>query len=72
MLAPLAELELLRGKPDIDAVSHFGHTLRVATRDTDPRTQIRGALDGFSIRDYREMRPTVEDAFVSMVRTEAS
>jgi ABC-2 type transport system ATP-binding protein len=64
--------ERLRARSDIDAVSHFGHTLRVATRAADAAALIRGALDGLALRDYREMRPTVEDAFVSMVRQEAA
>jgi ABC-2 type transport system ATP-binding protein len=60
--------EQLRGKPDVDAVSHYGNTLRIAMRRHDPGAAIRTALEGFSIRDYREIRPSVEDAFVSMVR----
>jgi len=60
--------ERLRGKPEIDAVSHYGRTLRVATRAGDASSLIRTALDGYAIRDYREVRPSVEDAFVSMVR----
>jgi ABC-2 type transport system ATP-binding protein len=64
--------ELLRANTDIEAVSHFGNTLRVATRAPDPSAQLRDALAGFTIRDLREGRTTVEDAFVSMVRAEAA
>jgi ABC-2 type transport system ATP-binding protein len=64
--------ELLRARPDVDAVSHYGHTLRVATRAGDPGGLLRGALGGFALRGYREVRPSVEDAFVSMVRDEAA
>jgi ABC-2 type transport system ATP-binding protein len=64
--------ELLRAKPDIDAVSHYGHTLRVATRAGDPSVLIRDTLGDHGIRNYREVRPSVEDAFVSMVREEAA
>lgn len=62
--------ELLRARPDIDAVSHYGHTLRVATRVDDPAIQLREALPHHVVRDVRVVRPTVEDAFVSMVRQE--
>jgi len=64
--------DVLRGKSDVDAVSHYGHTLRVATRAGDASALIRSALDGYAIHDYREVRPSVEDAFVSMVRDEAA
>jgi ABC-2 type transport system ATP-binding protein len=64
--------ELLRAKPAVDAVSLYGRTLRVATRARDAGALIRDALDGYAIRGYREVRPNVEDAFVSMVRDEAA
>ena len=61
--------ELLRQRAEVDAVSHYGHTLRVASRGG---AQVREVLTGFAIREYREVRPTVEDAFVSMVKDEAA
>jgi ABC-2 type transport system ATP-binding protein len=64
--------ELLRAREGVDAVSHYGHTLRVATRGGDARALITSTLDGHAIHNYREVRPSVEDAFVSMVRDEAA
>lgn len=64
--------DTLRARSDIDAVSHFGHTLRVATRAADPAILLRDALPDGVLRNLREVRPTVEDAFVSMVRQEAT
>lgn len=64
--------DTLRARPDIDAVSHFGHTLRVATRAPDPAAQLRDALADRELRDLRPVRTSVEDAFVSMVRQEGS
>jgi ABC-2 type transport system ATP-binding protein len=64
--------ERLRAKPEIDAVSHYGHTLRVATRAGEANALIRATLADYAVRDYREVRPSVEDAFVSMVRDEAA
>jgi ABC-2 type transport system ATP-binding protein len=66
--------EALRGKPDIVAVSHYGNTLRIATRASDTHGLIRRTLEplGLAIRDYREVMPSVEDAFVAMVRDEAA
>lgn len=66
--------ELLRGHPQVDEVAHLGEVLRVATRaEGDPRALVRGALhaDRFTVGEVREVRATVEDAFVSMVRSEA-
>jgi len=59
----------LRANPDVDAVSHFGRTLRVATRAVDPATLVARVLGsrGFTVRDVRPVRVSVEDAFVSMV-----
>jgi ABC-2 type transport system ATP-binding protein len=66
--------EALRVKPDIVAVSSYGTTLRIATRARDARGSIRATLEplGFAVRDDREVKPSVEDAFVSMVRDEAT
>jgi hypothetical protein len=58
----------------VEEVSHLGHVLRVATRGGgDPQAIVRDALGarGVALLDAREMRVTVEDAFVSMVRTES-
>jgi ABC-2 type transport system ATP-binding protein len=66
--------DLLRARPDVEEVSHLGHVLRVATRGGgDPQEIVRDALGarGVALIDAREMRVTVEDAFVSMVRTES-
>ncbi|MBK7583929.1 MAG: ABC transporter ATP-binding protein [Myxococcales bacterium] len=64
----------LREHPDVDEVAHYGHLLRVATRnDADPvalAEQVLGAA-GLSLTRSRAARVTVEDAFVSMVRAEA-
>jgi ABC-2 type transport system ATP-binding protein len=69
-----AAADALRGKPGITAVSHFGNTLRIATRASDAQGLIRSTLEplGLAVRDYREIEPSVEDAFVSMVRDEAT
>ncbi len=64
----------LRAEPEVDEVAHYGHILRVATLDrADPAEVARRALApiGAAIENYREGRPTVEDAFVSIVRREA-
>jgi ABC-2 type transport system ATP-binding protein len=65
--------ELLRARPEVDEVSHYGHVLRVATRDgVDPQALGAEVLGerGVHIRRSRPSRVTVEDAFVSMVRSE--
>ncbi|MBI5516754.1 MAG: ABC transporter ATP-binding protein [Deltaproteobacteria bacterium] len=70
----LRAAELLRAHPSVDEVGHFGHLLRVATRDlTDPVALAREVLsaDGLAVDSAREVRPTIEDAFVSMVREDA-
>jgi ABC-2 type transport system ATP-binding protein len=66
--------EVLRKAPDIVAVSHYANTLRIATRASAAGGLIRTALAplGVAVRDYREVTPSVEDAFVSMVRDEAA
>ncbi len=64
----------LRAAPEVEEVAHYGHRLRLATRGrVDP---VALALDvlaarGIPIRQSREARATVEDAFVSMVRADA-
>ncbi|MEJ7730527.1 MAG: ABC transporter ATP-binding protein [Polyangiaceae bacterium] len=66
--------EALRAHAAVDEVAHYGNELRVATRGgVDPRQVIDSTLLALGIegRGYREARPTVEDAFVAMVRDEA-
>ena len=67
--------ELLRGAPNVDEVSHYGHVLRLATRGgADPVALARHVLEpaGLDVRTAREARANVEDAFVSMVRDDAN
>jgi ABC-2 type transport system ATP-binding protein len=64
---------LLRARPELEEVSHFGHRVRVATtRDVDPMALVHEVLDGAGIAmtSAREIRPDVEDAFVAMVRAD--
>ena len=63
--------DLLRAVPAIEEVEHYGNQLRVAVRGgADPAELVRRALEprAVAVRDLREVRVTVEDAFVSMVR----
>ena len=65
----IAAAAKLRSRPEVDEVSHFGPRLRVATKDrVDPISLARDVLG--TIEMAREVPPTVEDAFVSMVRQE--
>ncbi|HTM46760.1 MAG TPA: ABC transporter ATP-binding protein [Polyangiaceae bacterium] len=62
---------LLRQRPEVDEVAHYGHLLRVATRGgVDPLELSRTVLSaaGIAMSNARAVRTTVEDAFVSMVR----
>jgi ABC-2 type transport system ATP-binding protein len=65
--------DLLRARPEVEEVAHYGHRLRVATRGgVDPvafASSLLGA-QAVPVRESRETRVTVEDAFVSMVRAE--
>jgi ABC-2 type transport system ATP-binding protein len=61
---------LLRARPEVDEVAHYGHLLRVAARGADAAALARAALKGFALEDVRTTRVTVEDAFVSLVRAE--
>ena len=63
--------DLLRAHGDVDEVSHFGPTLRIAMRNgVDPEALSRLVLGehGIAVHRTRPGRTTVEDAFVSMVR----
>jgi len=63
--------ELLRQRPEVDELSHFGHVLRVAVHaPADPVALVRevSASAGAQVNAARPSRVTVEDAFVSMVR----
>jgi ABC-2 type transport system ATP-binding protein len=62
---------LLRAAPEVEEVEHYGNLLRVAVRGgADPAEIVRRVLEprGLTAADVREVRITVEDAFVSMVR----
>jgi ABC-2 type transport system ATP-binding protein len=64
---------LLRALPEVEEVAHFGHHLRIATRDgSDAVRTGRDALaaHGIAVRSARPSRVTVEDAFVAMVRAD--
>jgi ABC-2 type transport system ATP-binding protein len=59
----------LRAADGVEEVNHFGHVIRVALRNaTEPERVVREALAGFEIKRLSPDRPSVEDAFVSMVR----
>ena len=64
--------ERLRADPAVDEVAHYGNVLRLVTRDdTDPELVVRRVLTGeFAPESVRPVRVGVEDAFVSMVRSE--
>ncbi|HEY6459666.1 MAG TPA: ABC transporter ATP-binding protein, partial [Polyangiaceae bacterium] len=65
----------LRSEADVEEVAHYGHLLRVATRNrVDPVALGRRVLGsrGIELRGAREARATVEDAFVAMVKADAS
>jgi ABC-2 type transport system ATP-binding protein len=64
----VAAAEQLRADPAVDEIEHYGHTLRVITRNADPLAVV-AAIPGARDR-ARPVRVTVEDAFVSMVRSE--
>jgi ABC-2 type transport system ATP-binding protein len=64
--------EALRRDPAVDEVAHYGNVLRLVTRDdVDPEVVIRRVLTGELTPDsVRPARVGVEDAFVSMVRSD--
>jgi len=64
---------VLRASDDVEEVAHYGHVLRLATRRrVDPVGLAREQLGakGIVLHEARETRPTVEDAFVAMVRAD--
>jgi ABC-2 type transport system ATP-binding protein len=65
--------ERLRSDAEVDEVAHYGNVLRVVTKnDVEPAVVIERVLTGpLAPRSVRPVRVGVEDAFVSMVRTEA-
>jgi ABC-2 type transport system ATP-binding protein len=71
---PMRADAALRALPEVDETAHFGHTLRVVTHDgADALSLAERALAqaGVQVRMSRVASPTVEDAFVSMVRRDA-
>jgi ABC-2 type transport system ATP-binding protein len=69
-----AVAELLRKDAAVDEVAHYGNVLRVVTRnDTAPELVIERALPAeLRPKSVRPVRMGVEDAFVSMVRSDAA
>jgi ABC-2 type transport system ATP-binding protein len=68
---PREAAELLRARPEVDEVAHYGRVLRLTTRgNLDPAQFARELLlaRGFAINSAAETRVSIEDAFVSMVR----
>jgi ABC-2 type transport system ATP-binding protein len=65
----------LRADPRVDEVAHYGQLLRICTKQGADPLQVVRELRGLSPEaalDAHEVRPTVEDAFVSMVREDLS
>jgi ABC-2 type transport system ATP-binding protein len=63
----------LRADGRVEEIAHYGHLIRVCTKDrADPLRVIADNLPPGALTpsDAREVRPTVEDAFVAMVREE--
>ncbi|MCY1060446.1 ABC transporter ATP-binding protein [Nannocystis sp. SCPEA4] len=64
---------LLQELPGVEECAHYGHILRLAVHggpDVLAAARDRLAHAGLAVRDAREARATVEDAFVAMVRRE--
>ncbi|MBZ5708738.1 ABC transporter ATP-binding protein [Nannocystis pusilla] len=64
---------LLQSLPGVEECAHYGHVLRLAVHGGPD--VLAGARDhlaraGLAVRDARQARATVEDAFVAMVRRE--
>jgi ABC-2 type transport system ATP-binding protein len=68
----LAAEDALKRDAAVESVSFFGRTLRIAVRGGEAEPTVRNALASASIgvSGVRPLRPTVEDAFVSLVRHE--
>src|SRR6478735_9414534 len=67
----VAAADAVRTLQGVEEVSHYGHIIRVALRGPGTtETSLRQRLEsgGFPVLRYAMVRPTVEDAFVSMVR----
>jgi ABC-2 type transport system ATP-binding protein len=62
----------LRAAPSVDEVARYGRLVRVALRgESDPLAFVRAALAprDIPVDQAREVRVTIEDAFVAMVRS---
>jgi ABC-2 type transport system ATP-binding protein len=71
----LRAAELIRKLPGVEEVNHFGLVTRVASRGMpDPERAIRDALHeaGIALARFTATNPSVEDAFVSMVREDVA
>jgi ABC-2 type transport system ATP-binding protein len=64
--------ERLRRDPAVDEVAHYGNVLRLVTKDdVDPELVVARVLEGELVPEsVRPTRVGVEDAFVSMVRSD--
>jgi ABC-2 type transport system ATP-binding protein len=62
--------ETLRADPRVEEVAHYGHLLRLVTRDVDPAEVAKDLSRELGVRSTRAVRSTVEDAFVAMVRAD--
>ena len=63
--------ELLRARPEVDETAQYGHVLRVVTREQTDALALATAVlaeAGIAVKRSRKAAPSVEDAFVSMVR----
>jgi ABC-2 type transport system ATP-binding protein len=68
----LAAEDALKRDAAVESVSFFGHTLRVTVHGGEAEAVARAALStaNLAVGAARPLRPTVEDAFVSLVRHE--
>jgi ABC-2 type transport system ATP-binding protein len=65
--------DVLRAEAAVDEVAHYGNVLRLVTKgQVDPEQLARNVVGGFGLRAVRPVRVGVEDAFVSMVRSDAA
>jgi ABC-2 type transport system ATP-binding protein len=66
-------VEILQGKPDILEAAMFGRAVHVVVRDVaEARTSIPALLEsrGVAVQSVEEVAPSLEDAFVSLIRDE--